>query len=230
MHRGYIKFWRCSQDNVLYFSEPFTKWQAWQDLVLLANHTNRLVSFRGIMVKVNRGQVAAGEEWLSERWKWSRGKLRRFLLFLETEQQIVQQKTKVIGIVTILNYQLYQSDGTTDSTTDEQQTAQQTDTPKNVKKGKHVKKPYSDEFELFWKSYPNKTGKGGAYKAWSRIKSRPSASELIKALSIQKQSEQWNKDAGRFIPHPATWLNQARWDDELPLVGSTQGEEVDCVY
>ncbi len=38
--------------------------------------------------------------------------------------------------------------------------------------------------------------------------------DLVTAIKAQKQGEQWAKDGGRFIPHPATWLNQARWEDE----------------
>jgi hypothetical protein len=132
---GFIALWRKSFDNPLYFSEPFTRWQAWTDLLLLANHKTRIVSFRGIPVKIRRGQAASGENFLAERWKWSRGKVRRFLKLLETEQQIVQQKNNVIGLISILNYDTYQvggtANGTADGTTNGQQTVQQTDTPNN---------------------------------------------------------------------------------------------------
>ncbi len=42
------------------------------------------------------------------------------------------------------------------------------------------------------------------------------------AIEVQKQSEQWTKDNGRFIPNPATWLNQGRWEDELPVAEETE--------
>jgi uncharacterized protein YdaU (DUF1376 family) len=70
---------------------------------------------------------------------------------------------------------------------------------------------YSDEFEEFWKSYPSKTGKGAAYKSWK--KERPVLAEVIKALEWQKVSEQWTKDKGQYIPMPATYLNQRRFED-----------------
>lgn len=37
------------------------------------------------------------------------------------------------------------------------------------------------------------------------------------AVERQKCSDQWTQNNGQFIPHPATWLNQGRWDDELPV-------------
>lgn len=76
------------------------------------------------------------------------------------------------------------------------------------------KKPlseYSDEFEKFWDAYPKKTGKGGAWKSWKTQK--PDINAIISTLSWQTKSTQWTKDGGQFIPMPATYLNQRRWED-----------------
>lgn len=50
--------------------------------------------------------------------------------------------------------------------------------------------------------------------AWARLKVNGSFDKVLAAVEQQKRSEQWQKDGGQFIPHPATWLNQGRWDDE----------------
>ena len=71
---------------------------------------------------------------------------------------------------------------------------------------------YSPAFTSFWQAYPNKTGKGDAWKAWQ--KANPDPDTCLKALEWQKLQPQWTKDSGRFIPHPSTWLNQKRWEDE----------------
>lgn len=72
-----------------------------------------------------------------------------------------------------------------------------------------------DGFDVFWLNYPKKIGKQAARKAWSKIKSPKEVIEKLKSvLPLQKQSEQWTKDNGQFIPHPATYLNQGRWEDE----------------
>lgn len=71
-----------------------------------------------------------------------------------------------------------------------------------------------DGFELFWKAYPKKVGKQAARKAFHRVKAP--VESLLQAISEQKRSDQWSRDGGRYIPNPATWLNQGRWEDELP--------------
>lgn len=68
-------------------------------------------------------------------------------------------------------------------------------------------------FDLFWKAYPKKVGKGAAETSWARAKINGDFDSVIAALERQKQSEQWQKDGGQFIPNPATWLNQKRWED-----------------
>ena len=74
---------------------------------------------------------------------------------------------------------------------------------------------YSDSFIKFWNIYPRKIGKGAAYKSWKRKPKGKGISDIIlNAVLSQKQSEQWKKDNGQFIPNPATWLNQRRWEDE----------------
>jgi len=71
------------------------------------------------------------------------------------------------------------------------------------------------EFDEFWNVYPRKTGKKAARRAWDKASDRPPLQEILQTISLAKQSEQWRKDSGMFIPHPATWLNQGRWDDEV---------------
>ena len=61
--------------------------------------------------------------------------------------------------------------------------------------------------------YPKKVGKQAAFNAFQRIKG-VSVETMVKAVEYQRSTEQWQKDNGRFIPNPATWLNQGRWEDE----------------
>lgn len=139
-NNGWIKLHRKIFDNPMYFSEPFTRMQAWIDLLLLANHSGQYFYIRGNRIDVKRGEVAHSMESLAQRWKWSRGKVLRYISQLENSQMIVQQKNHVITKLSITNYNTYQSDGTTDSTTDGQQTVQQTDTNKNDKNDKNENK------------------------------------------------------------------------------------------
>jgi hypothetical protein len=75
---------------------------------------------------------------------------------------------------------------------------------------------YDQEFLVFWKMYPKKVGKAAAQRSW-RIhvkKKTVPLSDLLKALAWQRQSDQWTKNNGQYIPNPETWLNQGRWNDE----------------
>lgn len=70
-------------------------------------------------------------------------------------------------------------------------------------------------FAEFWKQYPNKKAKASAEKRWNKIKPDDQTFSLIMSgLSRHKSSRAWLKDNGEFIPHPATWLNERRWEDE----------------
>jgi hypothetical protein len=74
-----------------------------------------------------------------------------------------------------------------------------------------------DQFERFWAVYPKKVGKQDARRAWEKIKPTPDdalTDRMIAAAEEQARSPQWRKDDGRFIPHPATWLNRGSWEDE----------------
>lgn len=78
--------------------------------------------------------------------------------------------------------------------------------------------PYSDDFLRFWSTYPRKTGKG---KAWEKYQIAaendvlPPIDELVSIVERHAETDKWTKDGGQFIPHPATWLYQRCWEDEL---------------
>lgn len=77
-------------------------------------------------------------------------------------------------------------------------------------------------FDAFWEAYPRKVKKKEARKKFQAIfPKKVSLERLLTALEEHKRSEQWNDV--KFIPHPSTWLNQERWEDELdPIPGHEQ--------
>lgn len=78
------------------------------------------------------------------------------------------------------------------------------------------KDPMEERFERFWSAYPKKTGKGDARKSFLKIKPSSALLErMLSALAAASASYQWQRDKGRFIPNPSTWLNQQRWEDEV---------------
>lgn len=107
---GWIKLHRKITDNPLYFSEQFNRSMAWIDLLLLANYADNYFFKRGVRVDVKTGQVGYDLDSLAKRWKWSRGKVERFLKMLENDNQIVRQKNNVTTLISIVNYKEYQQD------------------------------------------------------------------------------------------------------------------------
>jgi len=122
MAKGWIKLYRQLQESKVWSGESFSRGQAWVDLLLSANHKPGVMFVRGVPVPVDRGEVGQSTRTLAKRWRWSRGKTIRFLVYLESVQQIVQQKSNVSTVIRIVNYDTYQADDTTDDTTDGPQT------------------------------------------------------------------------------------------------------------
>ena len=131
MKEGWICIYRAIEEDPMYFAEPFTRMQAFIDLILITNHERTVFFKRGIKITVERGQTVRSEDELALRWKWFRGKVRRFLLELENDTKIVQQKTRLCNCISIVNYDKYQLGGTTDSTTNDTTDSTTDSTTKN---------------------------------------------------------------------------------------------------
>ena len=79
-------------------------------------------------------------------------------------------------------------------------------------------KEYIDRFDDFWKHYPRKVSKPNALKAWLKVKPDDELTKtIISAISKQNLSAKEEQ----FIPHPASWLNGKRWEDEVKVASTT---------
>ena len=137
--KGYIKLYRDISDNPLWLLEPFTKAQAWVDLLLLANYKQGLIVVKnGSLVAIKRGECGYSMKALSERWKWSRKKVAHFIKFLKNAEMIQQKIVENHSIITILNYEYYQG---------EQQTEQQSD-PQNEQQNEQQQTQGLDGWEF----------------------------------------------------------------------------------
>lgn len=82
-------------------------------------------------------------------------------------------------------------------------------------------------FAEFWSAYPLKKAKATAEKAWAKLK--PSAelqAAILSAIAAHKLTADWQRDGGQYIPHPTTWLNQRRWEDEVTHARSQRPDSV----
>lgn len=109
--KGYILLHRSILDNrdIWDTGEPFTKRDAWIDLLLLTQHSE----YRGI----ERGQCATSMGWLMRRWKWSKKRVHHFLHHLEDLGMVTIKGTTKGTTLTIVNYDKFQNMGNTKGTT-----------------------------------------------------------------------------------------------------------------
>lgn len=115
---GWIKLHREIMEHPDYFSEPFPRMMAWIDLLMMANHRPANLRIRGNRIALERGQAALAQQTLAERWKWSRGKVKRYLAELETAGAIRLGTSHVIHTITIVRYDEEQGAGTSDQAAD----------------------------------------------------------------------------------------------------------------
>ena len=105
---GYIALHRKIMENEFYFSEKFTKSQAWIDLLLLATHTEQTIFIRGIEIKLNPGELCYSQLSIAARWKWNFKTVCKFLKLLENRKMVETKTNKVTTIISIVNWREYQ--------------------------------------------------------------------------------------------------------------------------
>ena len=86
-------------------------------------------------------------------------------------------------------------------------------------------------FEKFWNEYPKKISKGNAEKWFKKNKPTNDLVDLmIEKLKIYKETEQWKKDNGKYIPYPSSWLNAKGWEDEIQSNNIKRKYDTSIVY
>ena len=113
MSKGWISLHRQIWNSWVWDDKPFSKGQAWIDLLLLANHEPNKTLIGNQIIHVKRGELISSEVKLSERWGWSRKKTREFLKVLQSDGMITKKSTSKYTAITIVNYEIYQGVGTT---------------------------------------------------------------------------------------------------------------------
>lgn len=124
--KGWIKVYRCIEDNWLWDEVPFSYGQAWIDMLMMANHTQKKTLFNKEPVTIERGSFITSIRKLSTRWGWSKDKVLRFIRTLETDAMITKNSDNQRTLVTIVKYGDYQKQRDTDKDADKD-----TDAPRN---------------------------------------------------------------------------------------------------
>ncbi|MDU7453065.1 hypothetical protein [Clostridium saudiense] len=132
MAEGWIKLHRAIQEHWLWDDEPFTRGQAFIDLLLMVNHKDKKIMFNGELIEVKKGSKITSLRQLSDRWKWSTNKVKKYLEQLQKDGMINYKSDNKKTLLTIENYGVYQGQGNTEET----QKEHRSDTEENQKKFK----------------------------------------------------------------------------------------------
>lgn len=139
----------------------------------------------------------------------------------------------VAELQSICTHELRYSSGNSSSTVDKH--TEQTSEPKRVRveRNNDDAKKIVEMFDTFYSAYPRHDSKQPAIKSFAKImlecktddERRSMLDKMVAAVDKAKTSDQWTKNNGQFIPMPATWLNQRRWEDEGVQKSENTGSE-----
>lgn len=189
-------------------------------------------------VHLRRGEIAISQRDFATQCLVTRQELRTALNRLTSTQKITQRVERKVSIITLCEYDCDTLTATQTLTKNQPNDNPPTllNTKEQNNKNPEIRAPaahgdegLSERFDKFWSAYPKKTAKQNALKAWEKLKPDEGLTDtILSALERFKQTEQWRKDNGQFIPYPATWLNGRRWEDETTEVNSNGKNSRHC--
>ncbi|WP_256992785.1 hypothetical protein [Paenibacillus sp. SSG-1] len=156
---GWIKLHRKIQDHWIYQEKrKFSRYEAWLDMIMMANHKSNRFLHGNELVEVERGQFITSELKLMERWDWGKNKLRLFLDLLEKDGMIIKKTDRKRTAITICNYGLYHDSETENGPRADQSrttSGPSADTNKNDKNEKNEEESTTepDDFKKIEKAY-----------------------------------------------------------------------------
>lgn len=210
MKDGWFPVHRQLQEHWLWQDKPFSKGQAWIDLLMLANYEDSKAPYKGEIIDCKTGDVNISISQLSKRWGWSRDKTRKFLKLLESDGMTTTKATTNRTTITIENYTFYRDMVATDKAMDKATSRQRADTTKKNNKYKNTKK----EKEI----YKEKEKRLGEFE--NVILSEEELEKLKERFPydwqerIENLSQYMSSKGKRYKSHYATILAWARKDDK----------------
>ena len=185
--KNYFQVNRHIFESERWLQKPFDESHAWLDMVGNANYKDGTVFVRGNAVKVKRGQLAWSIRFMMDRWGYTQKKTLYYLECLKRDTQIKIEKVYPISLITIVNYEKYQSKSEEDDTQEHTQKHTQSDTTLN--KDNKNKQRLSKSKAVF------KTVSGDAL-------TRDKLEEVAKAIL-----DYWNKVMGKQLTSTASWID-----------------------
>lgn len=212
MSQGWISIHRKIRECYIWDTEePFSKRDAWIDLLLLANHRDKDTIFDGNKITIKKGQYLTSVRMLAEEWHWGNAKTLKYLRLLEECGMITREANSRRTLITIVNYDIYQgfnNEEQNSSRTPIDTVAERPSTTNNNINNENNDNKYTPSFLEFWKSYPRKNDKAMAYKCYkARLNDGYSEEQLLIACKNYAAECERNKTEQRYIKHGATFLS-----------------------
>lgn len=250
---GYYKMHRGWMDHAVLGGGKFSRRDAWVWLIEEASWTDRRRDIGGRTVELRRGQLTASVRFLAEAWGWPKSVVGRFIDRLETETMIGTDSGTGQLIITICNYDKYQTtddtEGTANGTHSGTGAGQERD---KLEEGKERKKRSTstahqdrngffgepiptaepDDFDTFWRAYPSRTPHANPKKP-ARDKFHRAVNRGIDPTAIIRGAEVYAATVSRqstdprYIAQAQTWLGQERWAEyqRAPEPAKTRSKE-----
>jgi len=220
MSNGTFMISRRIWEHEEFAPSSFSEREAFMYLISEASWKPRRKRVGKVVVGLERGQLAHSTRFLADAWGWHHSKVRRFLERLENRHMIERSTDTGVSIISLTNYDTYQvSSQSSDTAPTHNPTQNRHSSDTNENKGEikgrnnNHAQAREDGFDAFWDAYPRKVGKDAARKAFSKAVKKTPASEVMAGLKAQLPSIT-SRDR-QYQPHPATWLNQGRWQDQV---------------
>lgn len=233
---GYFQIHRKIQDHWLWKDKPYSKGQAWIDMILLANHKDKKTTYGNQVIKVKRGEFVRTERDLANRWGWSQPTTHRFLKVLKNESMIDKKVNQSTNHITICNYEGYQNPKNDDESNVNQERIKRESRKENPLSGPQLKDLVSKECkevnkkeknsaerkipasftsdeikklrETYGEEYQEKIDE--VFEGWKSCRSTYKIAESV----ILRELQYWNKFKDYFVKGAIdTYIEKEFWKD-----------------
>jgi len=215
MEKGWIKLHRKLQDHYLWSDKPFTKGQAWIDILMTCNHSSNKLMFGDKIFICECGESMDSLETYARKWGWSKSKVRRFLKFLESDTMIETIPNTKTTHLRVINYGSYQHKRNASETQVKQKrNASETqvapnNNSKNVNNVIMGKKEYPAKYEelaeLFYDYVYNIHQQPRDYESKKQKYINEGAEEIDKLIRIDKYEYDYVKEVLGFAVQDSFW-------------------------
>ena len=213
---GWVSLHRKITKNWIWNDRPFTKGQAFVDMILICNHADKKVNIKNELILCKRGESLNSLQTWADRWGWDKSKVRRFFKLLVSDSMVELKPTRNTTHLRLIKYGDYNNKRNTDETQMKlKRNAGETQMTLNNKDNNQSTMINNENnklsFEKFWNLYDKKVGKKSKIEAkWNKLQDsdREKIIDHLPKYKISQPDSQYRKN-------PEAYLNNESWNDEI---------------